>query len=82
MVSTHEVDLGTADFRTGWEALARFSEQPILPGYDCHSCEKRFLCGLCPAHSGLEAGSPHRKLEYLCELGTARLRSIEPLLGR
>jgi radical SAM protein with 4Fe4S-binding SPASM domain len=83
MVSTHGFDLRRGTFRAAWEGvLSLFREQEIQPGYECHRCEKRFLCGACPAQSGMETGSPYRKAEYLCQLGEARLRAIAPLLDK
>jgi len=83
MVQTHGFDLRRGAFRAGWEGvLSRFREQEIGPEYECHRCEKRFLCGACPAQAGMETGSPHRKAEYLCQLGDERLRAIAPLLDK
>ena len=81
MVATHGYDLRRGSFREGWDSvLARFREQGIPPGYECHTCDLRFLCGSCPAQSGLETGSPHRRAEYMCRLGEARLAAIQPTL--
>jgi radical SAM protein with 4Fe4S-binding SPASM domain len=83
MVSTHGYDLREGSFHAGWHgALSRFREQAIPPGYECHRCEKRFLCQPCPAQAGLETGSPHRKAEYLCQLGEARFRAIAGVLDK
>jgi len=83
MVQTHGFDLRRGGFQAGWDGiLSRFREQEIRPGYECHRCEKRFLCGTCPAQAGMETGSPHRKAEYVCQLGEARLRAITPLLDK
>ena len=77
MVSGHGFDLRSGTFRTGWEAvLSRFQEVKAPPGYECNSCERRFLCGLCPAQASLETGSPHRKSEYYCALGREREQAI------
>jgi len=77
MVSTHGFDLRQGSFREGWEGvIPRFREQEIRPGYHCHECEMRFLCGACPAQAGMESGSPHRKAEYMCRLGEARLDAL------
>ncbi len=81
MASSHGFDLRRGSFREGWETvLPGFREQPVEPGYECHSCEKRFLCGLCPAQAGMETGSPQRKSDYYCALGEARWRAIAALL--
>ncbi len=83
MVSTHGFDLRRGTFREGWEGvLAGFHEQGIAPGFECHACDLRFLCGYCPAQSGLETGSPHRKADYMCRLGEARLAAIRPTLDK
>ena len=83
MVSTHGFDLRSGTFREGWEgAIPRFREQEIRPGYHCHECEMRFLCGACPAQASLESGSPHLKAEYMCRLGEARLDAVSAVSGR
>src|SRR5262249_49524456 len=70
-------DLKTGNFREGWKTLAAFHEQGITEGYGCHDCDNRFLCSSCPAQSALETGSVHRKSDYYCELGEARLIQIQ-----
>jgi radical SAM protein with 4Fe4S-binding SPASM domain len=83
MVSTHRFDLRQGGFLTGWrDVLAGFQEQGIVPGYECHRCDKRSLCQVCPAQASMETGSPYVKADYLCQLGEARLRAIAPLLDK
>jgi radical SAM protein with 4Fe4S-binding SPASM domain len=83
MVSSHGYDLRNGTFREGWEtAIPRFHEQGLSPDYECHRCEMRFLCGTCPAQAGLETGSPHRKAEYICGLGEARLEAVRERLDK
>jgi radical SAM protein with 4Fe4S-binding SPASM domain len=83
MASTHGFDLRRGSFREGWEnVLPRFREQKVEVGYRCHQCEKRFLCGLCPAQTAMETGDPQRRAEYLCALGEARWRRIQPFLDK
>ena len=83
MVSTHGFDLRRGSFREGWdEVLPCFREQALAPGYECHACERRFLCGLCPAQAGMETGSPHRKADYACRLGEARLDVVKSRLDK
>jgi radical SAM protein with 4Fe4S-binding SPASM domain len=80
MVSTHGFDLRRGTFREGWEGvIPRFREQELAPGYHCHECDLRFLCGTCPAQAGMETGSPHRKADYMCGLGGARLDAVSRL---
>lgn len=81
MVCTHGFDLRQGTFREGWETvIPRFREQSLPPGYECHECELRFLCGSCPAQAGMETGNPHRKAEYMCGLGQARLEAVRETL--
>jgi radical SAM protein with 4Fe4S-binding SPASM domain len=72
----HGYDLRSGNFRAGWEAIAGFHDQGTKPGYKCHDCDVRFLCSSCPAQSALETGSPHKKSDYYCGLGEARLVQI------
>lgn len=70
-------DLRTGSFREGWNGIiAGFHDQKTTPGYKCHDCEGRFLCSSCPAQSALETGSAHKKSDYYCGLGEARLVQI------
>jgi radical SAM protein with 4Fe4S-binding SPASM domain len=83
MVTTHGFDLRRGSFRQGWdEVVPRFREQGLSPGYECHECEMRFLCGTCPAQAGMETGSPHRRAEYMCRLGEARLEAVTARLDK
>lgn len=77
MVASHGFDLHKGSFLTGWrEVIPRFLEQEIAPDYECHRCEKRFICGVCPAQSQMETGSVYEKSEYQCLLGEARCRAL------
>jgi len=77
MVPSHAYDLRQGSFRAGWDSvLSTFPEQKVSPGYECHVCEKRVICGACPAQFAFETGSPSAKSEYLCQLGEARLRAL------
>jgi radical SAM protein with 4Fe4S-binding SPASM domain len=77
MVSTHGFDLRRGSFRQGWdEILPAFVEQAVPSGYECHECERRFLCGLCPAQFEMETGSLHVSSEYSCRLGTVRHEAV------
>jgi radical SAM protein with 4Fe4S-binding SPASM domain len=77
MADEHGFDLHQGSFREGWESvLLAFREIEVPPGYECNSCERRFLCGLCPAQTKMETGSAERKSEYYCALGQERERAI------
>jgi radical SAM protein with 4Fe4S-binding SPASM domain len=77
MVNGHGFDLRRGSFRTGWDdVIRRFREIEAPRGYECNSCERRFLCGLCPAQASMETGSPDRKSDYYCSLGREREQLI------
>ena len=83
MVTSHGFDLHKGTFLTGWrEVIPRFLEQEVAPDYECHRCEKRFICGVCPAQSQMETGSAHRRPEYQCQLGEERCRTLSAPLAR
>ncbi len=74
-------DLVSGDFEEGWtDVAARVRRIRHSEAFLCAQCEKRFLCGLCPAFSRLEGGSPEHRSEYLCALGEARFSRIEKAL--
>jgi len=82
MVTSHGFDLHKGSFLTGWrDVIPRFLEQKIVPGYECNRCEKRFICGVCPAQSQMETGSAYERPEYQCQLGDARCRALSGLLA-
>jgi radical SAM protein with 4Fe4S-binding SPASM domain len=84
LVTSHGFDLHKGTFLSGWhDVIPRFLEQELAPGYECHRCEKRFICGVCPAQSEMETGSAYERPEYQCRLGEARRRALcDPLAHR
>ena len=44
--------------------------------YLCNTCEKRALCGFCPAFFALENGAEDDRSEYLCAMGHSRFHAI------
>lgn len=79
MVTSDGFDLARGRFAEGWGGpLARFLDQPAPPGYECHTCERRFICGICPAQFAMENGSPDRKSQYVCRLGEERHGYLAP----
>ena len=64
----------------GWQGVvSHFRDQPAHEQSECNQCDKRFICGQCPAIFALETGSPHLKSDYLCRLGEERHRHIMEL---
>jgi len=45
----------------------------------CFQCEKSLYCGHCPAFCHLDAGDEAGKSQYLCELGSERLRCLNAM---
>ena len=70
-------DLASGNFVEGWEGvISSLRDLKSGPENECRSCEKRVLCGLCPAFSELEGGKPEERSEYLCRTGELRYRAI------
>jgi radical SAM protein with 4Fe4S-binding SPASM domain len=77
MVDAPGFDVRRGSFLEGWNGvIAQFREQGLVPEYECHRCEKRAICGVCPAQFRLETGSQYRKAEYTCQLGEERHRVL------
>ena len=69
--------LSQGDFLAAWrDLMPRFRERKAGPGYACNSCDKRVLCGLCPAFFRMESGSETRRSEYLCRTGHLRFEAV------
>ena len=64
MVTSGGYDLSRGRFQDGWsEVMPQFRAQGVAAGDECHVCEMRSLCGVCPAQSAMETGSPHKKAD-------------------
>lgn len=77
MVNTFTHDLTKGTFSDGWlDVLATIKDKKAGNLLSCNQCEKRSLCGFCPAFSKLENGSEHVRSEYLCAIGNQRFQFI------
>jgi radical SAM protein with 4Fe4S-binding SPASM domain len=64
-------------FKKGWvEVIPQIREIRVDKTMECAQCEKRLMCGLCPAFFKLENGSAEIKSDYLCALGHQRYNTI------
>jgi MoaA/NifB/PqqE/SkfB family radical SAM enzyme len=64
-------------FLTGWrDVLSTITDKKAGNLLNCNQCEKRHLCGFCPAFFELENGLEHVRSEYLCALGNHRFQFI------
>lgn len=80
MVNSPRVDVSDGGFLTGWdEVIPGIKEKEVGSDFPCRQCEKRTLCGFCPAFFELENGSENIRSEYLCAIGESRFRAIENL---
>ena len=73
MVDDVQFDLSEGEFLTGWHNVIsqiRYKRAEYVNG--CNSCEKRHLCGFCPAFFQMETGSENVRSEYLCSMGSHR----------
>jgi len=63
-------------FGEGWPVMAQVREREPGPEYPCNGCEKKVLCGYCPAFFGLENGAEDAPSAYLCAMGQCRFDAI------
>jgi radical SAM protein with 4Fe4S-binding SPASM domain len=81
MVTDLEYNLVNGSFAAGWEkVMPRIRERKPGKGYRCNECDKRVLCGLCPAFFKLENNKEDRCSQYLCAMGQQRLEKINEVL--
>ncbi len=65
-------------FKVAWQHVTReMGEQKQLKESACRPCDKKNLCGYCPAFFRIESGSEHVRAEYLCRIGNYRFAKIK-----
>jgi sulfatase maturation enzyme AslB (radical SAM superfamily) len=78
MVNGLKYDVSKGGFILGWRnAMPHIREKKIGARSPCNECEKRTLCGYCPAFFELENGSGDTHSEYLCAMGLYRFQTIQ-----
>lgn len=77
MVTDLQYNLVTGDFSTGWnQVIPGIRERKPGNGYKCNQCQKRSLCGFCPAFFKLENDAEDICSQYLCVMGQQRFEKI------
>lgn len=77
MVAEPSCNLVDHSFRIGWETvIPRLHEKKATEGFQCSRCDKRALCGYCPAFFAVENGAEDAPSEYLCAMGHFRYEAI------
>lgn len=77
MTSSPKYDLAKGRFSMGWNTITRgISEKKAGADFACTTCQKRSLCGFCPAFFELENGTEHLHSEYLCSIGENRFQKL------
>ncbi len=78
MAGEPSYNLLRGSFKAGW--------QKVIPGIrkkkadktsNCWQCEKKALCGFCPAFFNLENGAEDIPSDYLCAMGQSRFEILE-----
>ncbi|MFW6107389.1 MAG: radical SAM protein [bacterium] len=84
MLQEPSCSLMERSFREAWdEVIPRLHEKKVPVGFACASCEKRSLCGYCPAFFAIENGAEDVRSDYLCAIGNLRYQAIlEATTGR
>jgi radical SAM protein with 4Fe4S-binding SPASM domain len=77
MTHGYRYNLMSGSFAEGWRnVIPRVRERKVSAGYVCNQCEKRTLCGLCPAFCELENGAEDIRSEYMCAIGQLRFEAV------
>ncbi len=77
MTNDIHVNLLSDNFSNGWKNVIPDILNKKAPGnYICNACDKRALCGVCPAFFRLENDSEDIRSEYLCAMGEHRFQMI------
>ncbi len=78
MIDDISFDLTEGDFLTGWQhVIPSVRTRKIPDTLSCKTCDKRVLCGYCPAFFKLENGVEDKCSEYLCTMGQFRYKGLE-----
>jgi radical SAM protein with 4Fe4S-binding SPASM domain len=78
MVNSLQYDLKHGRFLSGWrDVIAQIMNKKAGVMFPCNSCEKRTLCGFCPAFFQLENGVEDVCSTYLCTMGQYRFQAIQ-----
>jgi radical SAM protein with 4Fe4S-binding SPASM domain len=73
MTPGYQYNLLNGSFREGWlQAMPRIHNTRADDASQCVNCEKRMLCGYCPAFFYLETGAEDIVSEYICKMGQQR----------
>jgi radical SAM protein with 4Fe4S-binding SPASM domain len=77
MIADLDYNLVNGDFPTGWnEVMPHLRERKPGNDYKCNQCQKRVLCGFCPAFFKLENDAEDICSQYLCVMGQQRFEKI------
>jgi radical SAM protein with 4Fe4S-binding SPASM domain len=78
MTSNIKYDLSKGSFMSGWNGIvSSIRDKKTKKGFACNQCDKKDLCGFCPAFFELENGADDVRSEYLCALGNVRFRELQ-----
>lgn len=77
MINNISYNLLKGSFSTGWhDVISQIRNKRPRYEFSCNQCEKRHLCGFCPAFFELENGAEDIRSEYLCAIGNHRFQLI------
>lgn len=78
MAIGYKYNLLGGDFLTGWhDVMPLMRRKKAGAAYVCNECEKRTLCGFCPAFSRLENSAEDVYSKYLCAVGQLRFQAVQ-----
>ncbi len=81
LVDDPAADLKKTPFGEAWKkTIANIRTRTARPDFVCKTCDKRVVCGVCPAFFRLENRDEQTPAPYLCALGHYRLEAIRKAL--
>ena len=84
LIGTPSRPHGGGSFDVGWRgAMSHIRDRKVDASFACRDCDKRSMCGYCPAFFDWEMGAEDLPSKYLCALGELRHTKVreEYLVG-
>jgi radical SAM protein with 4Fe4S-binding SPASM domain len=78
MISHISYNITDGGFLKAWQNISgKLHKKAQGDVSQCNHCEKIQMCGFCPAFFALENGAEYIHSEYLCAMGSERLKQIK-----
>ncbi|HXX57901.1 MAG TPA: radical SAM protein, partial [Thermodesulfovibrionales bacterium] len=80
MTRNMRYDLSKGSFLSGWNGIiSGIRNKKARKDFACYHCDRKDLCGFCPAFFEFENGAEDARSEYLCAMGKNRFSRIHDI---